>query len=1834
MFTLLVIVVIAFVLRFAFAYGVSAGDDFALSGGTSAVSHRRIIAEILAGTYSPGNEIALNYPYGGVSISGPFFDYFCAVWAKLFTFFGLSNDVAAGAALAWNAPIFGALTCIPVFLIAVRLFKDEIVGLVSAGFYAVFAILIMTAPFSYGTETPMLCFLIAWLVYFLGTAYTVADEHNLNAGKDALADKEFLKWTVLAAVLMALIVLTWPEFWAIMMTAAVMTFFTLLFFRLGGKSMAPTVFVINTVLIVGALAGACYYIPCGMWETVFSGGFIVAICTVAYSILFLFLEKKPWVLSIPVTAIVILAVAVVLYFVAPAFSNAALTGNTMYTGDLMAALVSETSRTRISAMASYYGWLTLWFPLIFGVWMFYNYRKNAKSSAYTFTMLWMLACYCVGWYNASYAVLAGAGFAVGSAILIVTVFRAVDLKSYFRSLRGNGVKAGARKALNFFPLVTVLVTVGLIAVPTAVYAVDAATPTNNEGPGYFGGLGYTVSTTDSNLVNGAWINSSYATKEKTLLSWYGHSDAASSLGGFKTVTSSIGGGTSVMASAYYAGGSAALIASLAIRITEDDPAAYQGKFAAAMDAAKAAELVGLLTDEGKARQYMNAKISEFSGYNAEPSAESLPYIVGVQYLVSNSSEDKLAAMYESIASASGRSINYIEVDAGMIPVYYGDGSYAGSVGYFGDYAMGDFGNPSKYFEVSSDTQQYYQMGYMDRMYYSYDNEFYNTFLWNSLIGVTPSTYGMSSEISLLSSLSSSDGSVRAMPGYGFGHFKMVYWHLNYKASEDADWVEMDATAAIAKQNTEGGFINYLSSVVVYEYTSETATPITVIDGSVGIANVKVAVFTKLKEGDFGYDSSGTVSYVQTSTGFTDASGIANVMVPADHDYLVRAYIGGTGVRDGTLVKTQSNTAAITLAKANLNGNLIDKDGKAVINSGATLTFTGSDGIVKASNIAVSAAGAYAVADLIPDVYTVSVYGSDGTLVDSTTLTVVATAAVDIQAGAGTMEFAIYDEYGNDITNDPLPCTVTVRTSTGAEWTTTDKTVAVLPGDYTVYVSDGTKIAASTSVSISAGETGKASLTVYTGVAAGTAGHTAMAIGYSAVYGATALEPTTAADYITDYSVAADMKKVTGTLKYDGSGTSGTLVFINGTASYVFSAASDGNFTVYLPAGTYDVLAYNTSGAFLKKGFETSAETLPITLGDAQKATFTVNMSMGTTKGLAYIPLTLTVTSNDATYTLYAITGTDGTAILYLPKNASVAYSLSKDVVNGAYGTYLNMDDNWEGTLTLDSDRSATLTFAKNVATGNYVRPIAVASITSLVADDGFYYFDGTKDYYVEKAGASVSVYTKEDKSEVATDIIPDVYTVKSKSDNVFVNETVYIYPTTTSITLDTETVFKVTINKADGTTANVVALPYDNGTEVKYGAIHSESDTVKYLQQDAGNHYRYYVVVKSTDSKIFYSGELTATETVDATALTDMKSLKGYVGSNVSGHMTGAFDGKTFFVDVTDGEYTVELPVNASVSSMKVDASVTSGAKKYSTNPAANLLAAALTVDSDMTRNFVAPTEIGFASEDYEIIDATFTEATGVGNVEVKFLKAGTYEITGSEGFTLDTLYSVKKAANETQVVTGHFSAAAIGAGSEKLGVTITKVGETSGTTLIVPARISGTPTYAGSGSEAIAAPVTAASEGSTLNDVIDGHSYKYVMQFKNTNSALKTLDFSGTAAPAGWLVGFTDASGNLVMTAHDLAGLSSTTLYVMLINETGDSSAAVPAITVAVSGDYAEPITFAGPQEGKVNVDSASASGTGVDNSSAKLSTGFWILLVFTIILFLLIVWGGLKRGVFARRN
>jgi hypothetical protein len=73
--------------------------------------------------------------------------------------------------------------------------------------------------------------------------------------------------------------------------------------------------------------------------------------------------------------------------------------------------------------------------------------------------------------------------------------------------------------------------------------------------------------------------------------------------------------------------------------------------------------------------------------------------------------------------------------------------------------------------------------------------------------------------------------------------------------------------------------------------------------------------------------------------------------------------------------------------------------------------------------------------------------------------------------------------------------------------------------------------------------------------------------------------------------------------------------------------------------------------------------------------------------------------------------------------------------------------------------------------------------------------------------------------------------------------------------------------------------------------------------------------------------------------------------------------------------------------------------------------------------------------------------------------------------------------------------------------------------------------------------------------------------------------------------------------------------------------------VEVTVGGDASGTASLAAAT-GTLNETEGSASGDKSDNNKAGLAPAFWIFTVLTILMFLILLWSGMKRGVFSRRN
>lgn len=1877
---LFVVITAAFLLRFVFAYGISAGDNYALSGGTSATTNLRVITEILAGTFDPSYTAALNYPFGAVSVHGPFFDYLMAGFAAVGTMFGMSDATAAAGALAWSAPVFGALTCIPVYLIGKKVSgENETVGILSALFYATFAIIVMTTPFSNGTSVPLLCLLVACFTYALVRVFEALDQAEEVCILSFAKDRNVLKHTVASTILFALIALTWVDARVIILAAAVCIFIGFTARRARGRNISGVAGVLGLVFIVGALVAAAYYVPCDLWDAVASGLVVLGLITGVLTIVAGLLENKSWVLTAPSFLIVIGVIAAIMYFTVPDTLDAILHGNSIYAGTLMESLAGTFTRTDVSSMAAYYGWLTVWLPLAFGCWMLWRYRRDGGSRVYGFTMLWLFAGFFLGWFSSNFAVAVGAVFAVGSALAIYNVAVAVDLRRYFKSLKGNGIRGGIKKAGKFFPLITVIAIVALVAVPNTVYAVDAATPTNDERADYFGGLGYTISTSDVSLMDTMWNHygdSSHG--DGAIVTWYGYSNNAVSDGAFNCVTDAVGGGTSAMSSVYLSDSTGSAVASMAVRLmlSADDVSVFTGTIqSVGLDYD---ELAGLLTDVDKAKAYIKANPDSFKGINVSVADESATYLAAVDYMTSIVSDVKMCEMYNSVCETVGKEISYVEVDGGMIPMYYRDSSNFSTIAYFGDRALGNYGEPSEYYTVNPYTGTY-----------NYTAEMYDTFLWRALIGVDADESGASSSISLLNSLALSDGSVKAVPGYGLSGFKVSYWHVMYNADDEAKgtsdgWENMDAYEAIQLQNEQGGVINYLSSVVVLEYVGIDPAEEESFSGKVvyqdtdsstaPASGVKVAVFEKSD-----YDPSGKTGYVLRSIDFTDSEGKYDISIPVDEEYYIVYSTGTTNVRGGTTVFTNYDevpNAEISIGDTKVSGALAVGDDDRLMDVDGYVTIE-SDKVMQAD----LNGGAFEFEHILPGTYSLTAYTENGTVFGNATLSVPAGVSDGVLVSLETGKIKVTAE---DMFNQSISECSFVAFNSAASISVTGQivdgvgTIDVPAGKYTVSLADGYVSLSSESASVTKDKTRTVNMTGYPSEGISVPGvdyASIMAIGFtSSVIDEVAHVPTVTGCPSTYTVYAVSGNSVThgilgGELSIEagytisGKITSGdvaakeaTVTFISENGeTFVFGTDSDGVYNAILPDGEYVIYSNNAKDkAFIGTlGVNGSDETCDIALEDGRKITseleYQTRTSKTSTRGVGFVDVTATFQYGGKDIVITLLTNSNGYGKFYLPDDVDEpmdfkieASDLNGDVFNvtedftatakkGISNTHLST---WVINGIKDEEKEETLK--------HFVNPVNVKSEYGEIELKA--YSDKDLKYTVDATG---------------TDVVPGQYSAKLENDDYFFDGTIYVYPGDSNLHIDVKEVLKITVITDSKDVVSVKSYENSDGEKgFSHKGVSENPDTEHVYYLDIG--FDYIVTVRGDNKVAYYTvtAESGEPRTVDMTSKAESTNISGFVGVSADGKVVATYtdsNGQVVNIttDVKDGEYSVTVPMGFDIM-LESKVEVTSEGYVYVLTGSKSIEASKIVADG-VTCNFASLTDdSGSEFADNVNVSAesdSFKNGRGVATVFItnNGNQATSYVIEGGEAFVLDKAYTVSVDAGSTVdvPVSGYYNVDTVGYGNDGMTIVVKTLTGTKVGTCEIPADA-----FAVMSGESKVVVDIASAEGAVA-DSVNGYAYMYAVTVDNPYGNALSVKLAFPENDGDWIAYATDSTGYMVCDLSDasfiLPGYGKEAVYVMLINTVGsDSSVPSIALEVTVTDINGNPVNVesnslaassntangeATASDADVSQTDASVDGESSSNSKKEVSMTFWTLAVLTMILLLLMVWGGMKRGVFSRR-
>ena len=1880
------IVIMAFIMRFVFAYGVSADSAFALSGGTVASEHLHTITQILNGGSFFGVDDTLSYPFGSVNSNPVLIDSIIAGIAMIGTSLGMSAVKAASLTLATFSLVCGTFAVIPMFLLGKEVIGTRKAGFVAALFLAFCPIVISQTVFSNGTETGwiLLLFIILSLLMFKGIKEIMVSSRTEDPFKEVIVvNKSALKLAAISGLVLALIVLSTNVFRPIVVMMIIAMAIMTVVGRFMYRDSRPIVLFFSIIILIGVAVGAAYYIPAQLWDEVLSGVLITSLVSIVLCLTFSMLQRKPWVVTVPAYLIGVIVALVLMYFFAPEYYELIVNGNTIY-AECIAPLIGGS--LSISYLSTAFGVVAMWFTLfVIGV-LIWKIPKNIASFRYQFLVIFMFFCAYMTFKSEQMAAIFSPVFALGFAYIVMWLFDHVDFKTYFLMIKNAGWKGAWKKVLKPIPFATIIIIAGLLCVPIGMYAIDASIP-NNEKNDYdgldLGAIGYYIKTNDNWTAGPVLKSYADVEKEGALVTWTDYANDSATMGKFKVIVDAEGNGaeavSNILLSNAVDGSSDAVM--LIYLIT------YKGltdevKAALNMSAENYETFEKIINNPSQFRNDVVTDTEKYGIFDSDISDDNIRYVYGAEFLTEKYSGYEISDMYSAVAAIAGN-ISYFMVDGSMFPIYYGYSSMFSTMAYANDYAITDnYGTVPQFLVLGTYT---YYTGI-----YEYTDAMYSTLMWRAYVGMSPTEAGLSTVYEYFQYLMLSDGTYKAHPGYGLSNFTVDYdhWYVMYNPDKDASissdgWEKMLYSDAIERQGSNGGLINYLSGLPVFmKYVPNTtgnavSGKVTNSAASANIQGIRVSVV----------DSEGTVR----STAYTDEEGNYKVLVTGNEAKL-KFYSGSQNLTDGNLIQTVdysdvvSGVQNITVKETTVSGTFIDSDDTAVPMVGAQFVLKG-----KVSKAEYSTTGATptlvitgasfesdAGVDMIPDVYEVSLKSADGKITYATGKTITVSPGGNL---------------GVNITLDSQKTTITVKDDARVPMVFTDPNFVILkdattgevisstletnakgeieinlvPGSYvcsfagdfvsatapfTVTTDSSSAIVyAHTATAVNfTGFPANKMISVYstgyqtTALTDGSGNATVklpIGLGEGAAYTAYAFDGTKG--YIATSAAPAAVEatlKVSGTMKNTSDETtSGTILFIMGETQVPVSVASDGTYSVCLTAGDYTVHANSGTQVSISKITVSAELTNDITLGEGTQISGSATWGSSST-AMPFVPVVISNITGCDGCGFTVTTDYLGTYSFYIPKESTCDLEAKlKDPGAYYYGT--------AGTYTksMTGQSGSVDAFKASVddidVTNNFGKTIMVNSVSisngdhKSVSVNGSWtveVYDETADYYSKK--------TFFNKPGMGAQTIESTF---------FDGETKYYRYTVTGL--------------AEGDTVSVKST--NDGT---VGKTYSSSHKY-YLEYTDDTEKKVFVftVTNSDSTRIGYK-----TVTVDNTnvhddvniAVAESATIKGYVGYSGSGTMTVAYDAGSFDFDITSGRYSIPVPVGKALTlTAAIDdesASVT-----YQYRRTLDIPADALTAGSTGVYNMAVTSTIAAGTDEMTadmVVDSTVDGGLAGVNFTVTFTKPAsgdltTYSLHGGSKWSDVRFYNALD--QEITTVTFDDTATVYGKGKiiksnvayadDDLSVILTDVnGETVCTATITGGEANWNTIRTTPAADTTVVSIT----GNSLGD----SEYMYAFEIVNNDNFTKLFSFAPTGIDTDkWYVTYVNGK-TITQDPVEVKGYTTATVFLKITYKSGDEAPALPesitaAITVTdlngtaiseISTDTADSVTISGnvataksvTSDSTVTIDSNGASGRNVVDKKSDMPVYVWLLIALAVAALFLIIWAASKRGVFSRRK
>jgi dolichyl-diphosphooligosaccharide--protein glycosyltransferase len=817
------IVFLAFFIRSYFVYSASVDNGFLVSGGSDSYYHMRVIDVVTSTGQHLVYDPLLNYPMGIRNERPPLYDWSVAVVGMFVSSVtGIATSTAVGYSLVLSTAVWGALTVIPVYLLARKAFGNR-AGIVAALLLAIMAGDIERSVMTDADHDSMVLFFAVWSFYFLLMALMsikgdkwVASWKNRKAINTGLvsyvrANGTSAIYAALAGVSLAAIAMIWTGYTYLLIVVLAYFLVQILVNRFRNADSMGVVMVVGIMLSVAFIIMAPLYYQMDYWHTWFDVPVYLFLLAMVVGGILVVTRDYPWSLVMP--SLIILA-SIALLFLSMFFPNifeAVITGQGYLVKSKLYSTISEAQAPEFSTLALSFGVVTFWLSFVGVVWAAMKVPKN-PSPYLIFVVIWtgvsmfMAVSAARFMFNAAPAFAITAGWIIA---LIVEKLRFGDVFKVFTGVKGSPLTV-LRKGVKIRHVFGALFLVFLILLPNAWNAVDAAIPSElklgydmqvydlmkgvAKPPGYdekngtnwyFGGFAYDLPM-PTNYWPAAWQWFSQQDSQlnpvarPAFVSWWDYGFEAAQQGKHPTVADNFQNGYQFAASVITCQSEQEAIALFIVRTLEKTGVANDSIAQVLRDhGVDYPKLRDIMENPSRYVEIVKNNPDIYGPYESDLSAANAKY-AAARVELSKIGTDGLVDLYHDLREMTGIDIGYFAIDTRLFPFSATGGNIFYAPAKLGDRRIGQSNDPIDFlvtkavdsqgneYDLANVTSDMNITGYV----YVYEDMFYNSLLYRAFMGYGPSDIGYTSQG--LPGISGSLASLPAMQCWNMTHFRMVY----------------------------------------------------------------------------------------------------------------------------------------------------------------------------------------------------------------------------------------------------------------------------------------------------------------------------------------------------------------------------------------------------------------------------------------------------------------------------------------------------------------------------------------------------------------------------------------------------------------------------------------------------------------------------------------------------------------------------------------------------------------------------------------------------------------------------------------------------------------------------------------------------------------------------------------------------------------------------------------------------------------------------------------------------------------------------------------------------